>query len=107
MEQFIHQNLIWVMTCVFGAGGLWILVKQMGKRLDQHELKIEAKFDSLTQRDLQHDARLAALERDHAALDAKVNGLSGWMKELRDAISGIGSKVDGIYKELIEQGRAK
>ena len=95
MEGFISANLIWILTCVFGAGGLWVLVRQMSARLDEHEAKIEAKFDALTQRDLAHDARISALEKDHATLAERVNGLSGWMKEMRDKINCIYDKILG------------
>lgn len=94
MDEFIKSNLIWIMTCVFGAGGLWFLVQQMSKRLDQHEAKIEAKFDALTQRDLAHDSRIGVLESKFERLDERVTNLTGWTKDMRD-------KIDGIYKKLL------
>lgn len=94
LEAFVAQNLVWIMTCVFGAGGLWVLVRAMGKRLDAHESRIEAKFDELTRRDLAHDARIGALEAAHGKLEERVNGLSGWMKDMRD-------KIDRIYDKLM------
>lgn len=94
MNEFIAENLIWIMTCVFGAGGLWFLVQQMGKRLDQHEAKIEAKFDALTQRDLAQDRRIGDLETAQARIEERVTNLTGWTKDMRD-------KIDGIYKKLL------
>ena len=94
IEAFVAQNLVWIMSCVFGAGGLWVLVRAMGKRLDAHEARIEAKFDELTKRDLAHDARIGELEKAHGKLEERVAGLSGWMKSM-------GEKIDKIHDKLM------
>lgn len=94
MESWIASNLIWVMTCVFGAGGLWVLVRTLSKRLDEHEGKIEAKFDALTKRDLEHDKRLGELENRAAVLAERVENVTGWLREMRN-------KIDGIYEKLL------
>jgi len=86
MEKFLEDNLVWILTLVFAAGGVVWSVRNLGKRIDN----FHTKFDQLNDNDREKD-------RDIGQLDTRVSVLEQQMRVL-DQLT---HRIDDIWKHIM------
>lgn len=84
MQEFINENLIWALTVVFAAGGFFWMVRALAVRLDRHERRLDSHFDSLRDRDLEHDREISELKSRVAALEVTAQSLNRIEAQIAD-----------------------
>lgn len=95
MEQWIYDNIIWIMTAAFGAGGFAFLLRQLSNQLsnhekrmafrfDEHEARIERRFDKLDANDASHDSAISDLQSRMARQEERTEVLSEMRAQIAD-----------------------
>lgn len=96
IDTFISENLVWIITAVFGAGGFFWMVRSLTTRLDRHEARLDQHFDALRSRDLEHDKEISDLKSRVSALEVTAQ-----------ALTRIEGQIADIWKQIMRQSQSK
>lgn len=92
-QEFVIDNLLWVITAVFGFGGFYYLVRNLLKRFDKHEERIEIKFNEFDQRSLDHSREISDLKVQLAAL-----------RMVSEHLQRMEARIDDVWKHIMRNG---
>lgn len=98
MNEFLVQNIEWVITMAFMAGGGWFMLHNLSSKIDAQTKHTDKRFDELAEKDREHD------EMDKAH-DMKIGGLQNRVVKLEADVSHLQTAWSDIKDWMVEMRR--
>lgn len=100
-SEFVIENIEWVLTIVFMAGGGWAMLKSLSSKIDCQTETISKRFDSLDEKDIIHDKAIDANQKSIAENDKRITVNETKIDVNKSMLSDVLKKVDAIYRVLM------
>lgn len=100
-SEFLIENIEWVLTLVFMAGGGWFMLRNLSTKIDSQTDAIEKRFDSLDSKDAAHDVSININERAIANNDKRITVNETRIDANKSMMADALKKLDAIYKMLV------
>ena len=98
-DEFIIENIEWVLTLVFMAGGGWFMLKSLAAKIDNQTEIMDKRFDSLNIKDDVHDGILSNHETRISVNEARIQTNNGILSDML-------KKIDTIYRMMLRDNKS-